>query len=64
MDADADRDITERLAPGAEFVTIQSPPVADIVQVSDLTLSNSWLLHPEEGAKRRASVLAILEREV
>lgn len=64
LDADADPAITERLAPGADFVAIQSPPDADIVQVSDLTLSNSWLLHPEDGPRRRASVLSILEREI
>ena len=64
LDADADPDITERIAPGAEFLEIQSPPVADIVQVSDLTLSNSWLLHPDHGSTRRAGVLTILRREV
>lgn len=64
LDADADPDITERIVPGAAFVSIQSPPVADIVQVSDRTLSNSWLLHPEEGRKRRATVHTILQREV
>ena len=64
LDADADPDITERIAPGAKFITIQSPPIADIVQIPDLTLSNSWLLHPEEGAQRRAAIRTILEREV
>lgn len=64
LDADADRTITERVAPGAAFVSIQSPPIADIVQISDLTLSNSWLLHERAGAGRRAKVLTILEREV
>ncbi|MFG6560284.1 DEAD/DEAH box helicase family protein [Sulfitobacter sp. 1A15299] len=64
LDADADPDITERIAHSAAFVSIQSPPVADIVQVSDLTLSNSWLLHPEKGADRRAAVLNILECEI
>jgi len=64
LDADADRDITERVVPGAEFISIQSPPVADVVQLSDLTLSNSWLLHPEAGAQRRAAVLTIIGREV
>lgn len=66
LDADADAlpDITERIAPAAAFVSIQSPPVADIVQVSDLTLSNSWLLNLEKGAGRRAAVLTILEHEV
>lgn len=64
LDADADRDITERLVPGAAFISIQSPPIADIIQVSDRTLSNSWLLHPEDGKRRRAAVLKILAREV
>lgn len=64
LDADADPEITERVAPGARFVSIQSPPVADIVQISDRTLSNSWLLHPERGKHRRAAVLKILAREV
>ena len=64
LDADADPDITEQIAPGASFVSIQSPPVADIVQLSDLTLSNSWLLDAEHGARRRAAVLKILDREV
>ena len=43
--------MTERLAPGATFISIQSPPIADIVQIPDRTLSNSWLLHPEDGAQ-------------
>ncbi|SDY25897.1 DEAD/DEAH box helicase family protein [Citreimonas salinaria] len=64
LDADADPDITERVAPGAAFVSIQSPPIADIVQISDLTLSNSWLLHAEDGAERRGKVLTIIRREV
>lgn len=64
LDADADCDITDRIAPGAAFVSIQSPPVADIVQISDLTMSNSWLLHADKGKHRRASVLQVLAREV
>lgn len=64
LDADADREITERIAPGADFISIQSPPIADIVQVSDRTLSGSWLLDPNKGARRRAGVLKILRREV
>lgn len=64
LDADADPEITECIAPGAAFVPIQSPPIAEIIQVSDLTLSDTWLLHPVEGAKRRAAVLMIVKREV
>jgi hypothetical protein len=64
LDADADPDITEQTVPGADFVGIDSPPVADIVQVADRTLSDTWLLDENAGAARRASVLQILEREV
>lgn len=64
LDADADPDITERLAPGAVFRMIESPPVADIVQASDLTLSTTWLLDKEHGAARRAGILQIIKREV
>jgi len=64
LDADADPDITDRIAPSAAFVSILSRPVADIVQVSDLTLSNNWLLNPEKGVGRRAAVLKILKLEV
>ncbi|NVK58091.1 MAG: hypothetical protein HWE26_21045 [Alteromonadaceae bacterium] len=64
LDADADPEITARIAPGSEFVSIQSAPVADIVQISDLTLSNAWLLDPQRGKERRAAVIRILAREV
>jgi hypothetical protein len=64
LDADADPNITERIAPGASLISIQSPPVADVVQISDLTLSNSWLLHAKEGLERRTAVLEVLKREV
>lgn len=64
LDADADPDITERVAPGALFSTIQSPPIADIIQVSDLVMSTSWLLDQKHGKARRARVLEIIKREV
>lgn len=64
LDADADPEITARIAPGSEFVSIQSAPVAEIVQISDLTLSNAWLLDPQRGRERRAAVLRILSKEV
>jgi hypothetical protein len=64
LDADADPDITERIAPGAAHISFQSPPVAEVVQISDLTLSNSWLLHAESGFERRTAILKILKREV
>lgn len=64
LDADADREITERVVPGAEVIAIESPPDADIVQIKDLTLSNTWMLDEEKGAGRRAAVLKIIKREV
>jgi len=64
LDADADREITEWVVPGVEVIAIESPPDADIVQIKDLTLSNTWLLDEEKGAGRRAAVLGILKREV
>ncbi|ETX15686.1 hypothetical protein OCH239_13745 [Roseivivax halodurans JCM 10272] len=64
LDADVDREITERVVPGAELIAIESPPDADIVQIKDLTLSNTWMLDEEKGAGRRAAVLDVLKREV
>ncbi|QFS84859.1 hypothetical protein FIU97_19395 (plasmid) [Roseivivax sp. THAF40] len=64
LDADADPEITNRLAEGARFLRIESRPEAEIVQVSDRTLSNSWLLDSEKGPQRRADLLTIIEREV
>ena len=64
LDADVDPEITERMVPGSQVIAIESPPDADIVQVKDLTLSDTWLLNEEKGAGRRAAVLGILKREV
>ncbi|WP_340110339.1 hypothetical protein [Pikeienuella sp. HZG-20] len=64
LDADADARIAERLAPGTSFTRIEAKPKAEIIQVSDRTLSNSWLLDPKRGTERRAKVRRIIEREV
>jgi len=64
LDADADEAIAERLAPGTDFAKIETKPQAEIVQITDRTLSDSWLLDPKVGTHRRAKVLAIVEREV
>jgi len=64
LDADADAEITERLASGAAFQRIDVRPVADVVQTKELTFSNSWLLDKEKGAARRASIMKIIAREV
>ncbi|PIE13753.1 MAG: hypothetical protein CSA70_03260 [Rhodobacterales bacterium] len=64
LDADADEAIAERLAPGTVFARIETKPQAEIVQISDRTLSDTWLLDPKTGPDRRAKVRAIIGREV
>jgi hypothetical protein len=64
IDADADPEIADMLAPGTEFATITTKPQAEVVQVSDLTLSNAWLLDQTRGTDRRARILRVIEREV
>lgn len=64
LDADADEAIAERLTPGTDFAKIKTKPQAEIVQITDRTLSDSWLLDPKAGTHRRAKVLTIVEREV
>ena len=64
IDADADPEIAERLAPGTAFATIATKPQAEVVQISDLTLSNAWLLDQTRGTDRRAKILRVIEREV
>lgn len=64
LDADIDIDIVERIAPGSEFHTIDVKPTADVVQVVDRTLSDSWLLSRENGLERRVAILDVVSREV
>ncbi|WP_353472494.1 hypothetical protein PVT71_00255 [Salipiger sp. H15] len=64
LDADADPLIADRLAQGTSFVAIEASPRAEIVQISDRTLSNTWLLDKARGSERRAKVLGIVKREV
>ena len=64
LDADADPDIAERLAPGTVFHRIEAIPRADVVQITDRTLSNAWLLDREKGSERRKRICNIISREV
>jgi hypothetical protein len=64
LDADADPVITECVAPGARFTAIDIQPEAEVVQVSDRTLSNTWLLDPDLGPDRRRQILNLIRREV
>lgn len=64
LDADADEEISQRIAPGTEFTRIDAQPDAEVVQVSDRMMSNSYLLDKSKGALRRARIIDILKREV
>jgi hypothetical protein len=64
LDADADPAITECVAPGAGFQAIDIQPQAEVVQVADRTLSNTWLLDPDRGPGRRRDILTLIRREV
>ncbi|MGC9419820.1 MAG: hypothetical protein ACP5EN_12690 [Rhodovulum sp.] len=64
LDADADPDITDLLRPGTVFQTIEARPRAEVVQTTESTLSNAYLLHPQQGKARRVKVLSVLRREV
>lgn len=64
LDADADARIIEAMVPGAAFESIDIEPEAEVIQISDRTLSNAWLLDPHRGTSRRSDVLRVIEREV
>lgn len=64
LDADAIPDLITALVPGSEFRSLEAPQDAEVVQVTDRTLSNAWLLDDDQGGKRRKKVLDIVAREV
>lgn len=71
LDADAAPEIVERLYPSAEIVRAELRPRADVVQVSDVTLSLNALgagkvqeADPIKGAENRAKVAALVRAEV
>lgn len=64
IDADADSSIIAEFAPGARFLSIDVAPHAEIVQVSDRTLSNAWLLDHEDAERHRAQLRKVIEGEV
>ena len=64
LDADADPEITKRLAPGCEFASIDMQPTVEVIQIRDRTLSNSWLLDQAEGPARRRKILDLVTTEV
>ncbi|MEP1832073.1 MAG: hypothetical protein ABJL57_00140 [Hyphomonas sp.] len=64
LDADADEAIAEKLVPGTDFAKIETKPQAEIVQISDRTLSDTWLLDLKNGTDRRAKIFKIIRGEV
>lgn len=64
LDADLDSTITRQFFPNAEIVTLHARPTADIVQVRDLTLSDTWLTYHEKAEHHQDLVLSIIKREV
>lgn len=71
LDADADRQITGQIAPGAAFVEINVAPCREIIQVTDRSLSPSSIAAREdEGASKSAAptltseIITVIDREV
>ncbi len=64
LDAENDPTITRVFAPDAQFLRIDARPVADVIQLSNRTLSQSWLLDAGVGAERRRQVARVIAREV
>lgn len=71
LDADADRQITGQIAPGAAFVEINVAPCRKIIQVTDRSLSPSSIAAREnEGTSKSAAptltseIITVIDREV
>lgn len=64
LDADADRTILTQVAGDLSVAHVDVRPDAEIVQVSDRTLSNTWLNDPGQGRDRRGQVAHLIRREV
>jgi len=56
--------VTETIVPGAEFVSIDVPPNAAVVQVEDRVFSNASLLVRPGAEERRREVLGVIGSEV
>lgn len=64
LDADLDSTITRQFFPNAEIVTLHARPKADIIQVRNRTLSDTWLTYHEKAEHHQDLVLNIIKREV
>ena len=64
LDADLDTTITRQFFPNAEIVTLHAKPTANIIQVQDRTLSDTWLTYGENAEKRQDLILTAIQREV
>ena len=64
LDADLDSTITKQFFPNAEVVTLHAKPTAEIIQVRNRTLSDTWLTYHEKAERHQDLVLNIIKREV
>lgn len=64
LDADLDNTIARQFFPDAEIVTLHARPTAEIIQVRNRTLSDTWLTHHEKAEHHQDLVLSIIKREV
>ena len=64
IDADFSPLIVGAYAPTTRFVRVDAEQTAEVVQVSDRTMSTTWFLDPEKGRGRRDLVRAIIADEV
>ena len=60
IDADLSPLIVGAYAPTTRFVRVDAEQTAEVVQVSDRTMSTTWFLDPEKGRGRRDLVRAII----
>ena len=63
IDADLSPLIVGAYAPSTRFLRVDAEQTAEVVQISDRTMSTSWLLDSEEGRGRRDLVRAIIADE-
>lgn len=64
IDADADSAILSAIAPGMTVCAYETPALAEVVQIADLTMSKQHLLDPKAGRERRDAVMRLLAGEV
>jgi len=64
IDADADHEILAALTSEMTFRAYRAPALAEVVQITDLTMSQQHLLDPKDGRNRREAVMRLVAGEV